>query len=433
MASIKVAVRCRPFSVEDELGVNMEQDVEEESGVTELVGSKYQNARFPFSWSWWSAYGYQRKLKGDGMSIADGMTLTDQVMVYNQCGVKILKEFLTGDTIVIFAYGLSGSGKTYTVFGPDSVASPDAWFKHKTQPHDLWGVFPRFTWDLFNMKQDNWEISLRYFQNMVNDVRDLSSPTCEEHHYKQGLHKDSSGFMEFDWVKSVKLETFSDLCDAINFSNSQKGIASTQFNHQSTRGHCILQLECKKPFEDDPNVMVTCRMYVCDLAGTEPAADIYSAVYKRHVIDGRVEMELIGQNENKALSTELQNQGKKINLSLTEMAQFFMKMAQASKSGKLKPGASIPGCNSYFLCKYLKDTMLMAKTYLFCAIRPEKKYHPYSYSTLVFAKNASVIKLKPKKGNVGGAVPPHLQKQMDALNDTIAEQKNQDCRVREAS
>lgn len=64
-------------------------------------------------------------------------------------------------------------------------------------------------------------------------------------------------------------------------------------------------------------------------------------------------------------------QGKKINLSLSEMAQFFMKMAEAVMKKKLKPGDTIPGCNSFFLCKYLKDTMLQAKTYLFCAIRPE--------------------------------------------------------------
>lgn len=51
----------------------------------------------------------------------------------------------------------------------------------------------------------------------------------------------------------------------------------------------------------------------------------------------------------------------KINLSLTEMSQFFMKMAEAVKKKKLKPGASIPGCNSYFLCKFLKDTMLQAR------------------------------------------------------------------------
>jgi hypothetical protein len=33
-------------------------------------------------------------------------------------------------------------------------------------------------------------------------------------------------------------------------------------------------------------------------------------------------------------------------------------MAEAIQKKKLGPGQSIPGCNSFFLCKYLKDTML---------------------------------------------------------------------------
>lgn len=45
----------------------------------------------------------------------------------------------------------------------------------------------------------------------------------------------------------------------------------------------------------------------------------------------------------------------------SKMAQFFMKMAEAVQKNTLKPGGSIPGCNSYFLCKYLKDTMLQAR------------------------------------------------------------------------
>ena len=110
----------------------------------------------------------------------------------------------------------------------------------------------------------------------------------------------------------------------------------------------------------------------------------------------------------------LQKQGKKINLSLSEMAQFFMKMAQAIKKKKLKPGQSIPGCNSYFLCRYLKDTMLQARTYLFCAIRPEVKFQNYTFSTCGFAKNASVIKLQPKKATV--AATPKERALMEELN-----------------
>merc|ERR1719456_227347 len=93
-------------------------------------------------------------------------------------------------------------------------------------------------------------------------------------------------------------------------------------------------------------------------------------------------------------------------------------MANAIKKKKLKAGQSIPGCNSYFLRKYLKDTMLQARTYLFCAIRPEVKFHPYTFSTLGFAKNASVIKLQPKKATT--AMSPKERKLMQQLDEMKA-------------
>ena len=52
--------------------------------------------------------------------------------------------------------------------------------------------------------------------------------------------------------------------------------------------------------------------------------------------------------------------------------------------------------------------MLQARTYLICATRPEARYQQYTYATLGFAKNASVIKLKPKKAT-GAASPMELK------------------------
>lgn len=78
---------------------------------------------------------------------------------------------------------------------------------------------------------------------------------------------------------------------------------------------------------------------MCDLAGTEPAADIKYSVYKRHVWeDGSVEHQYVGDHPDVQLTKTLQEQGKKINLSLSEMAQFFLKMAAKIKNGQLKPG-----------------------------------------------------------------------------------------------
>ncbi|OQR94133.1 hypothetical protein ACHHYP_01681 [Achlya hypogyna] len=417
--SIKVCIRCRPFTIDDTLGVVMSQKGDEE-GEVELINSTYSTTRFAFSWAWWSAYGYKRHVKGDTLP-ADNMLLVDQSMAYDACGTKIKDDLLGGNAVVMFAYGLSGSGKTFTVFGPDAVDIPEAWFKHE-EPHPLWGIFPRLAYNLFKEKQDGWKITMKYFQNVVDTVRDLMSPMAQEQQYKNGMRKDPDGFMDIEWCQGVVLKDWNDLRKTFMSANARKAIAPTQFNHQSTRGHCIMTLEVEKPDPEREGMKQRGRVYVCDLAGTEPAGDIVYANYQKIVFDdGTIEMKYLGPHPDASKSKELQDQGKKINLSLTEMAQFFMKMAEAVQKKTLKPGASIPGCNSYFLCKYLKDTMLQARTYLFCAVRPEVTYHGYTFSTLGFAKNASVIKLQPKKASTAASPAERkLMAELDEMKNLVA-------------
>jgi hypothetical protein len=425
--SIKVAIRCRPFTIDDELGVNMQQtDSSQETpqGEIELLKSTYSTNNFGFTWAWWSAYGYQRHVKNDEAGQAAAMKLINQGDVYAACGQKIKAELMDGNAVVLFAYGLSGSGKTFTVFGPDAVDIPEAWFKHAT-PHEMWGVFPHLAYEVFEekAKHDGWKITMKYFQNIVDTVRDLMSDSGKEQSYKTGMKKDADGFMDIVWCSSKVLNSWDDLREAFQKANARKAISPTQFNHQSTRGHCIMTLEVEKPHPEREGMKQRGRLYVCDLAGTEPAGDIFYAQYKKKKYeDGTIEHELVGPHPDASKSKELQDQGKKINLSLSEMAQFFMKMAEAIKKKKLKPGQTLPGCNSYFLCKYLKDTMLQARTYLFCAIRPEVKYHPYTFSTLGFAKNASVIKLEPKKATSGmTAAERKLFEELEKMKALVAE------------
>ena len=107
------------------------------------------------------------------------MKLINQDAVYESCGKKMKSDLLEGNAVVIFAYGLSGSGKTFTVFGPDDPKADVAWFKH-AQPHDMWGCFPHMAYDVFQEKKDGWKVSMKYFQNVVSIVRDLMSPVCRK-------------------------------------------------------------------------------------------------------------------------------------------------------------------------------------------------------------------------------------------------------------
>ena len=424
-ASIKVSVRCRPFTIDDELGVVLTQ-TGDETGEVQLINSEYTKTRFPFSYCWWTGYGYQRHLKGDNMGDADGMKLVDQQAAYDSVGMKIKDDLMSGNAVVLFAYGLSGSGKTFTVFGPDAIDAPEAWFKW-AEPHKMWGILPRLAYEIFNEKKDGWKISMKYFQNVVDIVRDLMSKSGEERSYKDGMRKDPDGFMDIEWCTSQVVKSWDDFRDVFQKANARKAIAPTQFNPMSTRGHCIMVLEVEIPDEAEPSIKKRGRIYICDLAGTEPAGDIVYATYEKEVFeDGSFEYKFKGAHNDKKKTKELQDQGKKINLSLSEMAQFFMKMADAVKAKKLKPGMTIPGCNTFFLCKYLKDTMLQAKTYLFCAIRPEKTYLKYTFATLGFATNASVLKLQPKKATVAcSAAERKLMQELEAMKALVEQLKNQ--------
>ena len=86
----------------------------------------------------------------------------------------MLYEFLIGRIwkfcvhiyLITYLYGICllviviiGSGKTYTVFGPDAIDAPEAWFKHET-PQPLWGIFPRLAYEIFQEKTDAWKVIL---------------------------------------------------------------------------------------------------------------------------------------------------------------------------------------------------------------------------------------------------------------------------------
>jgi hypothetical protein len=164
---------------------------------------------------------------------------------------------------------------------------------------------------VFNEKKDGWKISMKYFQNVVDTVRDLMSSSAEEQHYKNGMRKDPDGFMDIEWCETKVLHSWNDLREQFQIANSRKAIAPTQFNPMSTRGHCIMVLEVEMPHPDTEGMKQRGRLYVCDLAGTEPAGDIVFAQYNKvNFDDGTFEYKFTGAHPDMKKTKELQEQGK---------------------------------------------------------------------------------------------------------------------------
>ena len=125
--TLKVLIRCRPFSEDDQLGVFISDRPGEKSEI-ELVNGEH-GSRYAFQYSWWSAFGYEKHMQPDDNGYAaqaEEIPLVSQEDIYKSIGTKMLDLILGGEVVVLFAYGLSGSGKTYTVFGPDMMSDPES-------------------------------------------------------------------------------------------------------------------------------------------------------------------------------------------------------------------------------------------------------------------------------------------------------------------
>jgi len=47
----------------------------------------------------------------------------DQFYLYNNLGFKVVESFTQGYNTTVFVYGQTGTGKTHTIFGSDSVVN----------------------------------------------------------------------------------------------------------------------------------------------------------------------------------------------------------------------------------------------------------------------------------------------------------------------
>ena len=106
------------------LGVTLFQEDESVGRIT-MINNKYadsvKRSTYGFEWAWWSAHNSKKYMKDDdnhrGSAAVDSMSIVGQEEVYSSVGETIKAQLLAGEPVVMFAYGLSGSGKTYTVFG----------------------------------------------------------------------------------------------------------------------------------------------------------------------------------------------------------------------------------------------------------------------------------------------------------------------------
>lgn len=159
-------------------------------------------------------------------------------------------DILNGINTTIFAYGMTGAGKTHTMQG-------------KT---DNPGIIPRVAQKLMELvqsKEENkYDIRMSYLEIYNEKVLDLLDPKDEDLHIRQ----DAKGEIQIPGLCTQQISSFSQFEKTYKSGCNNRTTAPTSLNIESSRSHAILCLYVQHKKGDK---LITGKIHLIDLAGSE--------------------------------------------------------------------------------------------------------------------------------------------------------------------
>lgn len=195
-------------------------------------------------------------------------SFTSQEEVFAQTFVEqgIIDDVLRGYESTVFAYGQTGTGKTFTMEGDLASA-------------DLRGVIPRATSELFQrLAQAEWsEVHASYLEIYNEELADLLLPGDGAPEPKLSILEDRAkrgGRGVFvSGLSEVLVRDDKEVLDLIQRAAERRRVGETKMNARSSRSHCIftLTVKSKTALADGAAIESAGKLHLVDLAGSECA------------------------------------------------------------------------------------------------------------------------------------------------------------------
>lgn len=317
--------------------------------------------------------------------------LTNQDVYQRACS-HLVRSFLEdGYNCTLFAYGMTGSGKTYSMRGED---------------HDP-GFVRLAVDDIFSKIHETamskkYELTVSYLEIYNERVVDLlgQGPLALAN---LQIRDDSDFGTKIIGINCPAILSKDDLLQLIKLGDAKRKTSSTDYNIRSSRSHAIVQIRLKT-VDLISNTSINCTLSLCDLAGSEKAT----------------------------LSAERRKEGAFINKSLLALSTVINKLSLLSTSGSSSSYEHIPYRDSK-LTRLLQPALSGSSLILIlCTVHlglnnPSMSLQSVSetYNTLRFAARAKDIVMNVntnKKVNLGN---PDSQRIIEQLRETIENQKKE--------
>ncbi|CAD5114844.1 DgyrCDS3880 [Dimorphilus gyrociliatus] len=338
--NVRVIVRCRPLnSTEISNGNQMTVKIDSVRGALILTNPAAAASEPPKTFTFDTVFGPDCK----------------QVDVYNTCARPIVDSVIEGYNGTIFAYGQTGTGKTFTMEGIRTVPE-----KRGIIPNSFAHVFGFISKAEGNTK---FLVRVSYLEIYNEEVRDL-------------LGKDQNVRLEVKerpdvgvYVKDLSMfvvNNADDMDRIMTMGNKNRVVGATNMNAQSSRSHAIFTVTIERSDigADKQEHVRAGKLHLVDLAGSE-----------RQTKTGAT-----GQRLKEAT---------KINLSLSTLGNVISALVDGRST-------HIPYRNSK-LTRLLQDSLGgNSKTVMIANMGPADYNYDESLSTLRYANRAKNIKNKAK-------------------------------------
>ncbi|KAJ5180923.1 hypothetical protein N7492_004133 [Penicillium capsulatum] len=188
----------------------------------------------------------------------------DQTIVYDDVVQPIMNEMLAGYNCTIFAYGQTGTGKTYTMSGDMTdtlgILSDDA------------GIIPRTLYSLFHKLEDTESTVKCSFIELYNEeLRDLLSV---EENAKLKIYENEKKGHAATIVQGME-ETYIDSASSgiklLQSGSHKRQVAATKCNDLSSRSHTVFTITVltKRTGDNGEEYVSSGKLNLVDLAGSE--------------------------------------------------------------------------------------------------------------------------------------------------------------------
>ncbi|XP_029352522.1 kinesin-like protein KIF3C isoform X2 [Echeneis naucrates] len=341
--SVKVVVRCRPLNRREESNGPAGGIVQMDLRLGQVI---LRNPRAPASEP-------QKTFTFDAVYDAN----SKQRDLYDESVRPLIDSVLAGFNGTIFAYGQTGTGKTYTMQG--------AWLDPEKR-----GVIPNafdhiFTHISRSQSDKQYLVRASYLEIYREEIRDLLDPNHANARALELRESPDTGVYVRDLTSCV-CKSIKEIEEVMNVGNQARAVGATDMNEHSSRSHALflITVECSQPGPDGRKHIRVGRLNLVDLAGSERQAKT-------------------------GVQGERLKEAAKINLSLSALGNVISALADG-RSGH------VPYRDSK-LTRLLQDSLGgNAKTVMVATLGPAPQHYDETITTLRYASRAKNIQNQPK-------------------------------------